>query len=147
MRDSGFIVLIVMQNEMNGVKKSFFGYFTDEDECRKTVKDCYENLGKLIDTHTAVAVCAADKYLKESGSNRPMLVVSTASAYKFAADVLRDLGETCPDNELEAPCLLEKLTGVTMPFPLRSALEKKPIHTRVIKSNEMTREALSFPFS
>ena len=82
--------------EFEKIKEHFEGYFTDEEECRATVKSIYEKENRLIDTHTAVAVCAASHYMSDNKTDRPMLVVSTASAYKFAADVLLSLSGNKP---------------------------------------------------
>ena len=117
--------------ELSLVKESFVGYYTDEDDCRKTVRKIYENENRLIDTHTAVAVSAAERYMSESEARSKMLVVSTASAYKFAGDVLLSITGTKPDSDLDAPALLQRLTGSEIPRPLSDALAKEPIHTDI----------------
>ena len=66
-----------------------------------------------------------------------MLVVSTASAYKFAADVLLSLSGSKPADDLDALELLEKLTGEPVPAPLLSVLSKEPIHKGVIEKENM----------
>ncbi len=126
------------------VQEHFVGYYTDEDECRATVKRTYENINSLIDTHTAVAVYAAERYARDHKAENKMLVVSTASPYKFAADVLLSLGEEKPEDELLAPEMLEKLTGVAIPSPLKTILEKQAIHTGVIDKEEMVSSVKEF---
>ena len=129
------------------ISESFVGYYTDEDDCKSTVRDTYENEGSLIDTHTAVAVSAAKRYIKDTRSSRTMLVVSTASPYKFAADVYRSLKDERPESDLEAPAMLEELTGVKMPEPLRRVLTKEPIHLDVIRKDDMPHAVLEFALS
>ena len=130
--------------ELQLVQNSFCGYSTDENECAKTVKSAYESSGVLIDTHTAVALSAARRYLKESCSEAKMLVVSTASPYKFARDVLSAIGGSVPQDELAAPDMLEAMTGVTMPAPIRKLREKVVRHTEVIEKDDMARTVLEF---
>jgi len=129
--------------ELEAVSHHFVGYSATEEECRAEIRRAYECDGRLIDTHTAVAAVAAEKYKKEHGK-APMLLVSTASAYKFAADVLSSLGEEECENALDAPAILEEKTGTTMPLPLRNALTRAPRHTEVIDRADMLGSVIGF---
>ncbi len=126
------------------VSASFVGYYTDEEKTAETIKSTFKNKNCLIDTHTAVAVSAADSYMLDYKAERKMLVVSTASAFKFANDVLSSIRGYKEDCDLSAPTELEKLTGVKMPSPLASVLNKKIVHTEVIESREMKTNTLTF---
>ena len=119
------------------ISSDFIGYYTDEEETAKTIKNTYENRNCLIDTHTAVALCAALKYKDDHKAERKILTVSTASAYKFAADVYASLTGERPTDELEALTMLEALTGEPIPTPLRELGSKEDIHTSVIKKANM----------
>jgi len=134
----------VTDNELEIIKESFAGYYTDEAECKETVKLTLDRYERLIDTHTAVAVCAADKYCSNSDSRCPMVVVSTASAYKFAGDVLLSIGGEKPEDDLLAPMQLEALTAVPMPAPLKAILAKKPVHTEFIARDDMKESTRKF---
>ncbi len=126
------------------VKESFVGYFTDEEECKATVKATYENENRLIDTHTAIAVSAAERYMSDSEAKSKMLVVSTASPYKFAGDVLLSLSGAKPEDDLLALRALEDRTGVEIPAPLADAISKTPIYTDVIEKNDMASSVSEF---
>lgn len=126
------------------ISENFVGYYTDEDECESTVRFTYENVGSLIDTHTAVAVSAAKRYAQDKKPGRKMLVVSTASPYKFAADVYASLGAERPEDDLLAPEMLEAHTGVAMPLPLAALKNKVAIHTGVIEKDDMKKSVLDF---
>ena len=127
--------------EFAKVRESFVGYYTDENDCKETVKRTYGNAHQLIDTHTAVALSAAERYMCDTDTKRPMLVVSTASPYKFAGDVLLSLTGEKPEDDLKSLELLEEKTGVNIPAPLAATLTKSPIHKGVIDREEM-REAV-----
>ena len=132
------------QEELTVLQDSFVGYFTDEDDCRATVKRTYEKENRLIDTHTAVAMSAAERYMSDYEAKSPMLIVSTASAYKFAGDVLVSLIGRKPENDLDAPDSLHSVTGVVIPAPLVTAMMKEPIHTGVIDRIEMPKAVIDF---
>ena len=66
-----------------------------------------------------------------------MVVLSTASPYKFPAAVLSALGETPSEDEFAALDQLCKLTGVAIPKNL-STLRDMPVrHTDVIDKEDM----------
>ena len=123
--------------EFSKVKDSFVGYYTDEDVCSSTVKEIFKNENRLIDTHTSVAVSAATRYMSDNKATNKMLVVSTASPYKFAGDVLLSLTGSKPEDDLLALEALNKETGVEIPAPLASILSKAPIFTDVIEKDDM----------
>ena len=84
------------------INETFVGYYADEDETAATIRKTFEQHGYLADTHTSVALTCADKYLCESASKVPLVAASTASPYKFAADVYASLTDEKPQDELKA---------------------------------------------
>jgi threonine synthase len=131
-------------DELTKVREHFTGYSTSEEECLAEVKKVYEKHRLLIDTHTAVATHAANRYMSENKSTVPMLVVSTASAYKFASDVYFALTGKRSLCDLKSPLMLDEYTKVTMPKPLRRVLSKDAIHKSVINKDEMAGEVIAF---
>ena len=127
------------------IKESFIGMYTDEAGTRKTIKEIYENKNYLIDTHTAVAVSAAERYESIYKAERKVLVVSTASPYKFAKDVFMSLKDDSVDfHDTEAPSMLSALTGTEIPAPLASVLTKKILHPDIIGREDMDNAVLDF---
>ena len=127
------------------IKESFIGMYTNEESTRKTIKDTYENKNYLIDTHTAVATSAAERYISIYKAERKVLVVSTASPYKFAKDVFMSLKNDSVDfPDTEAPKMLSALTGTEIPTPLSSVLTKKILHPDIIGREDMDNAVLDF---
>ena len=126
------------------INESFVGYYTDEDDCSATIRDAFENKNRLIDTHTAIAASAARRYMSDNKTEVPMLVVSTASPYKFAGDVLLSLKGEKPEDDLLAPDLLHKLTGVEIPMPLARIMGLTPIHLDTINKEDMKESVRDF---
>ena len=123
--------------EFGKVKESFVGYYTDEDVCSLTVKDIFEKENRLIDTHTSVAVSSATRYMNDYKAKNKMLVVSTASPYKFAGDVLLSLTGSKPEDDLLALEALKDVSGVEIPAPLASIRTNTPKVTDVIDKDAM----------
>lgn len=116
----------ISANELSEIQSVFTGGYTDEEETLSEIKTVFRETGKLIDTHTAVAYRQAEKYAYETGEK--VVTVSTASPYKFAADVLKALGkkQSFTHGALSPLYDLSSYTGTEIPAPL-AKLEGKAI--------------------
>ena len=126
-----------ISNELrHALQESFTAYDCSEEECKKVIHDTFHNEHILIDPHTAVAVHACHAYKQESNDTAPCIVLSTASAYKFAKDVYATLtGKSC-DDEFEAMYALHDYTSVAIPKNL-ACLKDMPIRfTKVIEKED-----------
>ena len=128
----------------NKIKENFIGIYADEEETQKTIRDIYKNENYLIDTHTSVATCAALKYMDTYKAERKVLVVSTASPYKFARDVLRSIDDGVTVSDIEALGALSDLTGTEIPAPLASVLQKPILHPDIIEKEDMDKAVVEF---
>ena len=127
-----------VSGEVKGkIDENFKGYFADENETAATIRKYFTEYGYLADTHTSVALSAAEKYIAETGDRTPMVVASTASPYKFAADVCASLGMEKPEDDLDALDMLKKATGTEIPYPLRGIAERKVRFTETVDACDM----------
>ena len=76
--------------ELAAVRKVFDAGYTDDKATFETIKKVYDEHGYLMDTHTAVAWSVYEKTL--ANDENKTVVLSTASAYKFASSVMNALG-------------------------------------------------------
>ena len=94
----------------------------------------------LCDPHTAVAWSVAESHTR---GEAPMVVLSTASPYKFPAAVLGALGEKAGSDEFAMMEQLHALTGTDIPANLWG-LEGRPVrHRDVIDTGDMLNYVLS----
>lgn len=106
---------------LSEIQKTFAADFCTEDQTAETIRYTFDTYSYLIDTHTACALYAsyrAEAENKKSGRNVKILTASTASPYKFAADVLRALGN---EPKTDGTALFDELcaeTGCPVPAPL-----------------------------
>ena len=126
------------------IGEDFCGYCANEAETASTIKSCFEGTGNLIDTHTAVALFSADKYRTESGDSKTMVVASTASPYKFAADVYTSITNEAPSDGLAALNMLSSLTNTEITYPLCGIADRTIRFSEVIEKNEMSAKVLEF---
>ncbi len=132
-------VYTVDKDILDTIKSEFSAYCCDEENCAKTIKSTFDKYSYICDTHTAVAVYAAQQYLKENGTGLKNIVASTASPYKFAADVLVSLGQEVPSDMKEVLTKLSDVTKTEIPSPLSTLFGK---NVRFTKSVEKTHESL-----
>jgi threonine synthase len=130
--------------ELSLIQEHFAGYYTSEEDTKETIAYIYKNKNCLIDTHTAVAAHAAKSYANDSKAERKILVVSTASPYKFARDVYLSVSGKEPLNELSALSELSEFTGVEIPSPLGELANKKILHNEIIDKSEMENATFDF---
>ena len=127
------------------ISEEFVGYYASEDACRSQIRDTFDEFSYLIDTHTAVAVSCANRYLAENTDACPKIVIaSTASPYKFASSVAGALSLDIPDTDAEIFDTLSVSTSTKIPSQLSDVLKKEIRFTKVIDPEEMKTSVLDF---
>ena len=109
----------------------------DDDATRAEIRRTWDELGVLIDPHTAVAKHVMDGMGPDGSAARVCL--STASPYKFSADVLGALG-AATDGMDGFSCMdaLQRLTGTAAPAQLLGLRDAKVLHDDVCDRDEMS---------
>lgn len=92
------------------INNLFWADWADDEKTAKTIEAVYKEKKYIPDPHTAVAWAVAKEYQRKTSDKRPMVVVSTASPYKFNDSVLQALSIDLGDGEPFT--LLDKLEAV-----------------------------------
>ena len=108
----------------------------DDAQAAEVMGRVWREHGYVCDPHTAVAWHAADAFM-EQADGAPVVVLSTASPYKFPAAVLSALGEEPGDDEFAMMDKLSALTGTPIPKNLATLREKQVRHKDVIDKDAM----------
>ena len=130
--------------DLEKIKESFLGYYTDEKATAACIKEDLTENSYLHDTHTAVAFDAARQYIKNNGDKTPMIIDSTASPYKFAADVYKSLTDKEPTDALAALDELRELTNTDIPYPLDGIAKRKINFTKIVKASNMPEAVMDY---
>ena len=117
--------------------EEFWAGFCDDVKAKETIAKVFKEQKYLCDTHTATGWAVAEDYVAETGDNAPMVVLSTASPYKFPAAVLSSLEDVPQMDEFRQMERLEEVSGVKIPENLSGLQEKKELHTGVIEKTAM----------
>ena len=121
------------------IQKEFGAGFCDDGDAQAVIGRVYRDYGYLMDPHTASGWFVAEQ---NRGENQ-MVVLSTASPYKFSTTVLNAIGGDTQGTEYERMERLHALTGVPIPKNLASLRGKPELHTDVIPKEKMLEYVLN----
>ena len=119
------------------IADEFWAGFCDDRRAQEVINRVFKDYDYLCDTHTASAWAVAEDYVNQTGDTAPMVVLSTASPYKFPAAVLGALEQVETDDEFEMMERLHLVSGVAIPQNLQGLREKPERHTTVIEKEAM----------
>lgn len=127
------------------IKETFWADWTSDDDTEKLIAKVYKEKHYVPDTHTAVAWQVAQNYIAATGDEHKMVVVSTASPYKFNGSVLEALGVNTKDvDEFKLLDKLHELNENPIPQGLDSLRYKAFIHKDVCDADGMKQAVLHF---
>lgn len=125
--------------------KEFYGNFATTDEVYAAIKEEYEKENYVMDTHTAVAHVVKNKYVKETGDDKPALVLSTASPYKFPRSICNALNIDVKDiDDFKVLTKLHEETKTDIPKNLANLENAKVLHDELWDKSQMKDALLSF---
>ena len=135
----------VGEQRRDWIDSVFWGECADDVETLREIGLRFQQDHYLMDPHTAVAGHVLRQYRRRTNDTTPCVIVSTASPYKFAADVLRGVKgerEVASQDAFAASEELEKLTGVPMPAQVRELRNLPVRHTAVCDRDGMGQAVL-----
>lgn len=114
------------------IKKSlqehFWASYCDDDGTRSTIRETYAKNACVTDPHTAVALNVYRQYREKTGDEAKTIIASTASAYKFAGDVVGAIRSEQTANA-DQRTLVGELSKLSLSKPPKqiSSLFEKPV--------------------
>ena len=112
-----------VKKELEAFNDTFVGEYSEWSESAKKIHDLYEDTGYVIDTHTAVAAAALDKYVHDTKDHTKTVVVSTASPFKFGPAVMSAIDKKYEGADaLKLLDELSKLANVEKPNAIKEIL-------------------------
>ena len=124
----------VSEKIFKAIKDNFVAYAFDDETTSRTIKDLYQNTGKVIDPHTSVAYAACLAYKKDN--NEKVVCLSTASPYKFAKDVCKAITDKKFDDDFMYLKELEKIGDEKIPYSLENLENLKINHDNEINKED-----------
>lgn len=124
----------------------FRGYYATEGEAAQEISKTFQDTGYVMDTHTAVAACAYEKYKAESGDETKTVIASTASPYKFTRSVMDAINAEKYGrmSDFELVDELSTISGVNVPKAIEEIRTAPVRHTTVCDAADMEKTVRSF---
>lgn len=127
----------ITEQMLCALQAEFWAGCCGEEETSQTIRSVWKENGYLCDTHTAVAWNVAQQYKQARGGDAPVVVLSTASPYKFPQAVLDAIGGACGGDAFAAMDALARCTGVPVPKNLAGLQQREVLHRQVIDREEI----------
>ena len=137
-KDGEYVITDAMKAELS----EFFGAFGSEEETAVKIKEVYDKEGYVMDTHTAVAAVAYDKYKAATGDDKtPTVIASTASPYKFTRSVMDAINPAYDaEDDFELVDELNKVSKTAIPKAIEEIRTAPVLHDTVCETVAMEDE-------
>lgn len=137
-KDGEYVITDAMKAELS----EFFGAFGSEEETAVKIKEVYDKEGYVMDTHTAVAAVAYDKYKAATGDDKtPTVIASTASPYKFTRSVMDAIDPAYDaEDDFELVDELNKVSKTAIPKAIEGIRTAPVLHDTVCETAAMEDE-------
>lgn len=134
----------VKDSVLRNIRQDFSAGYCDESQTEKTIGKIWREASYLCDPHTAVAFSVAEEYKEREKSERPLVILSTASPYKFPAAVLKAIGGDTGGDEFKQMETLSAITDTAIPSNLAGLRSRKVLHDDVIDREDMLNYILNY---
>ncbi len=138
----------VTREEVKEMQETFFAGCASEDDTVESIYEFFIEYGYPMDTHTGVAMSVVGAYKKsledDNAEEHPIVVVSTASPYKFPQDVLYALTGNDVKDSYKGVKRINLLTAMKVPESLKAIRYKEILFKKVVPPQKMFDEVLAF---
>ena len=117
--------------------KLFWAGCCDEAGTKSNIGRVWADHHYLMDTHTSVAYSVLNQYRSAENGQEQVVVVSTASPFKFCNAVLEGLNHPGDGDGLAEIEELESFTGVPAPAPLAALRNAKVRFSECVEKEQM----------
>ncbi len=140
----------VRAEELKSIREQFYAGYASEDDTVDCVYEFFTEYGYPMDPHTGVAMFVAERYHESLEKETPpvtpspMVVVSTASPYKFPQAVYYALTGNDVKDSFKGIKRINLLTAMIVPESLKE-IRYKPIRFKTsVSSDKIFDEVLKF---
>ncbi len=121
--------------------EGFVGGWANDGQTKEEIARIFRETGYLCDTHTAVAMRVQRLYRERTGDPTLVIVLSTASPFKFAPSILSALGGQESGSEFDMLRQLADLSGLPVPPPL-AGLQNEAVRFDAVCGKDEMRAAV-----
>ena len=135
----------ITEEERLKIAEVFDGGYANEEDCVEAMYDVFIDTGYTMDTHTGCAMkVAIDWYEKNKKDETKMVIVSTASPYKFPQDVLYAVTGNDVKDSFKGIKRLHAATAMAVPKCLKELRDKEVRFNKTADRRKLFDEVLAF---
>ncbi|AQW21194.1 threonine synthase [Lentilactobacillus curieae] len=132
----------VSQAVLDSIKEDFYFGYSINDDIEASIQDTYSEHNYLMDPHTAAGYKVMRDY-QQIDSETPMVLLSTASPYKFVGAVNDAIHVSNSDDPQQMMADINQKTKVAIPENLKSVWSLPIKHKDVIEKADMENYVLA----
>ena len=136
----------VSKEEREEAGKLFSAYFSDDADAAETIYDMFNGLGYIADPHTAVALSAYYQHIGKTDDEHKTVVLSTASPYKFAADVMTAIRKKPNADPFRCIAQLENQTALPVPKSILDLQKAQERFKDVLEPEQVKDAVINFAY-
>ena len=134
----------ISAKEKEQLDKEFFAGYTEHEDCVNAISEVFEEYGYVLDPHTSVAYDVAMNFKDNTKNSNPIVILSTASPYKFAHDVLSAIIGKAPEDAFKSAYKLYEETAAPIPNQIKELKDKEKRFNTVIERTDAANSVMSF---
>lgn len=134
----------ISAKEKEQLDKEFFAGYTEHEDCVNAISEVFEEYGYVLDPHTSVAYDVAMNFKDNTKNSNPIVILSTASPYKFAHDVLSAIIGKAPEDAFKSAYKLYEETAAPIPNQIKELKDKEKRFNTVIERTDVANSVMSF---
>lgn len=125
--------------------KDFCAGYADEKKTLDTIKNVYIKDNYLIDPHTAVAKKVADDYKKSRKTEEKIIILSTASPFKFADVIINEFDDITRQGDIFKDLKsFENYTSIKVPKDIFNLKDREIFHKKTTEVKDIQKNIIEF---
>lgn len=142
LKESG--VFEVTSEQLSVMTEVIYAGMATEEDTKRTIGMFFDEYAYPLDPHTAVGVYVSDNYSVDESDYLPMVILSTASPYKFSQSVINAIGKKTSGDPFKDANTLQRMSAMEIPSAISELKNKEVRFTEVYEISEMRKAIENF---
>lgn len=142
LKESG--IFEITSEQLSDMTEVIYAGMATEEDTKRTIGMFFDEYAYPLDPHTAVGVYVSDNYSVDESDYLPMVILSTASPYKFSQSVINAIGKKTSGDPFKDANTLQRMSAMEIPSAISELKNKEVRFTEVYKISEMRKAIENF---
>lgn len=142
LKESG--IFEITSEQLSAMTEVIYAGMATEEDTKRTIGMFFDEYAYPLDPHTAVGVYVSDNYSVDESDYLPMVILSTASPYKFSQSVINAIGKKTSGDPFKDANTLQRMSAMEIPSAISELKNKEVRFTEVYEISEMRKAIENF---